>query len=240
MEAESWDSRTRTLIGDESAAKLSRSTVLVAGLGGVGGYAAEVLARSGVGRLILVDADVVSTSNLNRQLIAMADTIGEPKSELWSRRLLNVNPDLRIEAVSEFLTPENIPLLLEHKPDYVADAIDTIAPKTALIADSLQRGIPVISSMGAGGRLDPTKVQYGTLADTQNDGLARVMRQRLRKLDVDLKKVDVVWSVEQAERRALISLDERNKRSSAGTLASIPAIFGIYMANLIIRRITGL
>lgn len=240
MEAESWDSRTRTLIGDESAAKLSRSTVLVAGLGGVGGYAAEVLARSGVGRLILVDADVVSTSNLNRQLIAMADTIGEPKSELWSRRLLNVNPDLKIEAVSEFLTPENIPLLLERKPDYVADAIDTIAPKTALIADSLQRGIPIISSMGAGGRLDPTKVQYGTLADTQNDGLARVMRQRLRKLDVELRKVDVVWSVEQAERRALISLDERNKRSSAGTLASIPAIFGIYMANLIIRRITGL
>lgn len=237
---ESWDSRTRTLIGDEGAVKLASSRILIAGLGGVGGYAAEVLARSGVGALTLIDADTVSTSNLNRQLIAMLDTIGESKPELWRRRLKGINPELQIDARMEYLTADNIPEILTECPTYVVDAIDTVAPKTALITECMERHIPLISSMGAGGRFDPTQVRYGTLADTNGDGLARVLRQRLRKLDYDPAKVEVVWSPEVPGRRSVINLSEPHKRSSYGTLATIPALFGIYMANYIIRKITGL
>lgn len=240
MEAASWDSRTRLLIGDAAADRLAASTVVVAGLGGVGGYVAEMLARSGVGRLVLIDADVVSPSNINRQLIADVNTIGQPKTELWQQRLTAINPTIRIDARQEFITPENVPEPLAGRPDFVADAIDTVAPKVSLMAGCVQADIPFISSMGASGRMDPAQVRYGTLDATVGDGLARTLRTRLRKLDIPLKSIPVVWSAETPERRAVIDLDERNKRSSFGTLASIPALFGIYMANYIIRKITGI
>lgn len=238
-ETDSWDSRTRRLIGDEGARRLQQSRVFVAGLGGVGGYVAEMLARSGVGCLILVDADCVSLSNINRQLIADTATVGIPKTDLWTKRLTAINPDIEIIARREFITPDNVAGLLDIGCDYVVDAIDTIAPKCALLRHTLERGIPLVSSMGAGGRLDPTRVRYGTLADTRGDGLARTLRQRLRKMQIDVRRIPVVWSEEEPVRGSVIDLEERNKRSSFGTLASIPALFGIYMANYLIRDISA-
>lgn len=235
---ETWDSRTRRLIGDAAADRLAGATVFVAGLGGVGGYVVEILARSGVGKLIIADADTVGLSNLNRQLIATRQTVGLPKTELWSKRLQSINPELEINAIPMFLTPENIPVILDDsRPDYVADAIDTVAPKCALIAESMMRDLPLISSMGAGGRLNPEMVRYGMLSDTSYDGLARTLRTRLRKANLNINKIQVVWSAEMPERRAIIDLDERNKKSSFGTLATVPALFGIFMANKIIRDI---
>lgn len=238
-DCDSWDSRTRLLIGDVAANRLGAASVLVAGLGGVGGYVAEMLARSGVGCLVLIDADNVAPSNINRQLIADIGTVGMPKTELWRQRLTAINPAIRIDARQEFISPDNVPELLDLRPDFVADAIDTVAPKVSLLAGCVQAGIRLISSMGAGGRLDPAQVRYGTLDVTAGDGLARTLRSRLRKMDVCLRSIPVVWSTEMPERRAVIDLDERNKRSSFGTLASIPALFGIYMANYIIRQISG-
>ena len=240
MSSDSWDSRTRLLLGDENADRLRAATVMVAGLGGVGGYVAEVLARSGVGNLILIDADDVALSNLNRQIIATHNTVGRPKSEVWRERLLSINPDLHVDARREFITPDNVGLMLQPRPDFVADAIDTVAPKVELMRRCVEQEIPLISSMGAGGRLDPSQVCYGTLATTQGDGLARTLRTRLRKMNVAINNIEVVWSRELPERRAVIELMEQNKRSSFGTMATIPALFGIYMANKIIREITGI
>lgn len=239
MTSERWDDRSRRLLGDEALLKLQSSTVLVVGLGGVGGYVAEMLGRSGVGNLILVDADDVSTSNINRQLIATSATVGQPKSELWRKRLLAINPEINVDARQEFVTVKNAGELIAASPDFVADAIDTIAPKLSLIEQSLGR-CRIISSMGAGGRLNPTEVRYGTLADTKGDGLARVLRQRLRKKGIDPRRLPVVWSEEQPASHAVIDLNQQNKRSSFGTLATIPALYGIYMANYIIREITGI
>lgn len=228
-----WDSRTRLLLGDVAVEKLAKSRVLVAGVGGVGGYAAEVLARSGVGHLTLVDADDVAESNLNRQLIATIPNIGRPKVQLFAERFREVNPDIQVSAVCDFITPGNVAQLIGEEFDYVVDAIDTVAPKVALLAECMRRGIKVVSSMGAGGRLDPTKVCYLDIWQTREDGLARAVRQRLKKLGLR-RKLNVVASTEAPRCASLIQLDERNKRSSYGTLATIPALFGIYLANKVI------
>lgn len=233
-----WDSRTRLLIGNEGIERLARARVFVAGVGGVGGYAAEMLARSGVGNLKLVDADTVSTSNLNRQLIATIPNIGKSKPVLFKERFEQINPAIRVETSEEFITPGNIPEMLgEGHIDFVIDAIDTVAPKVALIAHCIQCGIPVISSMGAGGRLDPTRVGYYDLWKTRDDGLARAVRQRLKKLGLR-KPLKVVASSETPRQSAVIQLDERNKRSSFGTLATIPSLFGIFLAAHVIKVIT--
>ena len=234
-----WDSRTRLLLGDEAVEKLARSRVLVAGVGGVGGYAAEVLARSGVGHLTLIDADDVAESNLNRQLIATIPNIGRPKVELFAERFREVNPEIQVNAVCDFITPDNVAALIGEGFDYVVDAIDTVAPKVALLAECMRRGIKVVSSMGAGGRLDPTKVCYIDIWETREDGLARAVRQRLKKMGLR-RKLNVVASTEAPRSASLLQLDERNKRSSYGTLATIPALFGIYLANKVILDLSEL
>lgn len=232
-----WQERTGQLLGADAVKKLSEATVFVAGLGGVGGYALEVLARSGIGCLIIADADTVSPSNINRQLIALRSTVGNEKTELWQSRIADINPDADVILISEFLTPENIPGLIDkYKPDYVIDAIDTVAPKCMLIEACYRSRIPFISSMGAGGRLDPTLVRYGKLSETVEDGLARVLRQRL-KSRLDINRVQVVWSKEAPRKGAVIEVNTSNKRTSFGTLATIPAIFGLYLANHVITRL---
>lgn len=233
-----WDSRTRLLLGHEGTDRLARARVFVAGVGGVGGYAAEMLARSGVGNLKLVDADTVSASNLNRQLIATIPNIGKSKTALFKERFELINPAIRVETTEGFITPGNVAEMLgEGQFDFVIDAIDTVAPKVALIAHCLQSGIPVISSMGAGGRLDPTRVGYYDLWETRDDGLARAVRQRLKKLGLK-RPLKVVASSEPPRLSAVIQLEERNKRSSYGTIATIPSIFGIFMAAHVINVIT--
>lgn len=238
MIPESWDSRTRTLLGDDAMERLGNASVAVVGVGGVGGYAVETLARSGVGRLTLVDADNVAQSNINRQIIALRSSVGQPKAMLLAERCRDINPDIEVEAKVAFLSEENVAEMVGN-PDFVIDAIDTVAPKMALIRCCMERKIRIISSMGAGGRIDPTKIGYCDIRETREDGLARAVRQRLKKMGLR-GKLDVVASSEAPRRHSVIELDERNKRSSFGTIMSIPAIFGIMLANHVILKITKL
>lgn len=233
---ESWDDRTFTLIGEDAMARLSRARVLVVGVGGVGGYAAEMLLRSGIGHLTLVDADEVALTNLNRQIIATLPDIGKPKVELFAGRFAAINPDAEINPVQEFLTADNVAALLDSRFDYVVDCIDTVAPKVALIMECWKCHLPVISSMGAGGRVDPTKCGYFDLWETREDGLARAVRQRLKKSGMRWP-LKVVASTEAPRSASLVMVESANKRSSYGTLASIPAIFGILLANHVLRHI---
>ncbi len=228
-----WDDRTRRLLGADAVASLAAMRVLIVGVGGVGGYAAEMLARSGVGHLTLVDADEVAPSNLNRQLIALRSDIGRPKVDLFAARFRDINPDITVDPRREFLTPESVPALIAEGFDYVIDAIDTVAPKVALIAECMRTRTPVISSMGAGGRVDPTRVGYFDLWETREDGLARAVRQRLKKLGLR-RPLKVVASTEPPRPSAVVELDLPNKRSSYGTLATIPSLFGILLANHVI------
>lgn len=233
---EQWDDRTRTLIGGDACRRLAEARVLVVGVGGVGGYAAEMLARSGVGHLTLIDADDVAPTNLNRQLIALRSTLGQPKTDLFARRFKDINSGVDVEPLRIFLNPENVDEILDRGFDYVIDAIDTVAPKTSLIAGCLRRGMRIISSMGAGGRLDPTKVGYADLWSTTEDGLARAVRQRLKKMGLR-RPLKVVASSEAPRRRSVINLDLPNKRSSYGTLPTIPSLFGIYLASHVIQKL---
>jgi len=233
---ERWNDRTRRLIGDEAVQRLRQAHVLVAGLGGVGGYAVEMLARSGIGHLTLIDADTVSPSNLNRQLIALRSTIGQFKTTLFAGRIADINPECLVDAADQFLTPGNIADMIPVDVDFVVDAIDTVASKVALIAHCMQHNISLISSMGAGGRMDVTRVQYADLWQTAEDGLARAVRQRLKKMKLR-KPLHVVFSSEAPHAASLIELALPGKRSSFGTTASIPAVFGIYLANHVIKSL---
>lgn len=235
-DTEQWDDRTRTLIGGDACRRLAEARVLVVGVGGVGGYAAEMLARSGVGHLTLIDADDVAPTNLNRQLIALRSTLGQPKTDLFARRFKDINSGVDVEPLRIFLNPENVDEILDRGFDFVVDAIDTVAPKTSLIAGCLRRGMRIISSMGAGGRLDPTKVGYADLWSTTEDGLARAVRQRLKKMGLR-RPLKVVASSEAPRRRSVIDLDLPNKRSSYGTLPTIPSLFGIYLASHVIQKL---
>lgn len=234
VSADDWSSRTRLLLGDDGFRRLQSASVFVAGVGGVGGYVAETLVRSGIGRVCVVDADDVAASNINRQIIADTTTVGLPKAQLWRERLSKINPQCAIDARPTYITPDNVSELLEGGFDYVADCIDTIAPKVALLRQCVSRRLPVISSMGAGGRLDPSRIETGDLWQTRQDGLARAVRQAFKRLG-EHPRIKVVWSSEAPRKSALIdNLGLENKRSSFGTLATIPAIFGLTMANHII------
>lgn len=236
MEPDGWDSRTRRLLGEDAVGRLAKARVAVIGTGGVGGYAVETLARCGIGHLTIVDADDVAISNINRQLVALQSTVSKAKVELFARRCRDINPEIEVNAVKEFISPDNVETLLGEAYDYVIDAIDTVAPKMAVITHCLQNNIPIISSMGAGGRVDPTRIGYFNIWDTREDGLARAVRQRLKKAGIR-KSLRVVASTEAPHQQAVIELSERNKRSSYGTIISIPAIFGIYLANHVILKL---
>lgn len=233
---ENWNDRTLRLLGDEACNRLRYARVLIAGVGGVGGYAAEMLARSGVGHLTIIDADAVAPSNINRQLIALHSSLGKPKTELFAERFRDINPDIEVTAIQDFITPDNIGEILAPGFDFVVDAIDTVAPKVALISACLKENIRIISSMGAGGRLDPTKVAYADIWETREDGLARAVRQRLKKTGIR-KCLRVVCSSEAPRSLSLIPLEEKNKRSSYGTLATIPSLFGIFLASHVINSL---
>lgn len=233
--SEAWDVRTLALIGEEGMRRAREARILVVGVGGVGGYAVEMLARTGVGHLTLVDADDVAESNLNRQLIALRTSIGKPKTKLFAERIADINPDCRVEAIAEFITPENTGEMVgEGSFDLVIDAIDTVAPKVALISWCLLHRIPVISSMGAGGRMDPAKVYAGDLWETREDGLARAVRQRLKKAGLR-RPLRVVASTEAPRPSAIVEVGTANKRTSYGTTAIVPSTFGIFLASEALR-----
>lgn len=240
MPVTEYNQRTALLLGKEAIDLLSTRHVMVVGTGGVGAYAVEMLARSAVGQLTIIDADVVSESNLNRQLPALVSTIGISKVEIMRRRIADINPSCRVNAIGTFVTADNIaPIMERFRPDYVIDAIDSVAPKVALIEYCHRNKTGLISSMGAGGRIDPTKVKYADIADTCHDGLARAVRQRLKDRGIT-RGVKCVFSTEQARRSALTLTDEMpNKVSSFGTVAWLPATFGIMLASYVINRLTG-
>ena len=233
-----WKQRTRLLLGEEKSERLSCAHVLIVGLGGVGAYAAEMLCRAGVGRLTLVDADTVQPTNLNRQLPALHSTLGQPKVEVLASRFRDINPDVELTVFPVFLKDENIPWLLDAAHyDFVVDAIDTLAPKCHLIAEALKRRIKIVSSMGAGAKSDITQVRFADIWDTYHCGLSKAVRKRLQKMGIR-HKLPVVFSTEQADPKAvLLTDDEVNKKSTCGTVSYMPAVFGCYLAEYVIRRL---
>lgn len=235
---EDWKQRTRLLLGEEKSERLRRAHVLVVGVGGVGAYAAEMLCRAGVGRLTLVDADTVQPTNINRQLPALHSTLGQPKVEVLAARFRDINPEVELTVLPVFLKDENIPQLLDAaRYDFVVDAIDTLAPKCHLIAEALRRRIKIVSSMGAGAKSDITQIRFADIRDTYHCGLSKAVRKRLQKMGIR-HKLPVVFSIEQADPKAvLLTDDERNKKSTCGTVSYMPAVFGCYLAEYVIRRL---
>lgn len=235
---EDWKQRTRLLLGEEKSERLRQAHVLVVGVGGVGAYAAEMLCRAGVGRLTLVDADTVQPTNINRQLPALHSTLGQLKVEVLAARFRDINPEVELTVLPVFLKDENIPQLLDaSRYDFVVDAIDTLAPKCHLIAEALRRRIKIVSSMGAGAKSDITQVRFADVWDTYHCGLSKAVRKRLQKMGIR-HKLPVVFSTEQADPKAvLLTDDERNKKSTCGTVSYMPAVFGCYLAEYVIRRL---
>lgn len=235
---ESWKDRTELLVGKEKMARFSSAHVMVVGLGGVGAYAAEMICRAGVGRMTLVDADTVQPSNINRQLPALHSTIGGKKVELMAERLREINPDIRLNVLPLFLKDENIPQLLDSDTfDFIVDAIDTLSPKCYLIYHAILRRIRIISSMGAGAKSDITQIRFADISETYHCGLSRAVRKRLQKMGVH-HKLPVVFCTEQADPNAvLLTEGEQNKCSTCGTISYMPAVFGCYLAEYVLKHL---
>ncbi|MBQ6938267.1 MAG: tRNA threonylcarbamoyladenosine dehydratase [Muribaculaceae bacterium] len=235
---EEWMQRTSLLLSEEMTIRLQSGRVLVVGVGGVGAYAAEMLVRAGVGRMTIIDSDSVALSNINRQLVALHSTVGLDKVDVLAKRLNDINPHLELSARKCYLDVEGVDVLLQEGYDFVIDAIDTVAPKVALLATCMRQGIHVVSSMGAGARIDPSQIRYADIADTFHCGLARAVRTRLRKMGVK-GKLPVVFSTEVPRAEAVQEvIGERNKRTTVGTVSYMPAIFGCYLAAYVIRILT--
>lgn len=230
-----WLSRTELLLGQGKLDKLKQSHVLVAGLGGVGAYAAEQLCRAGIGELTIIDGDVVELTNKNRQLPALDCNLGKPKAELMAERFRNINPDLKLHVINDFIRDDRmIEVLKMSRYDYIVDAIDTLAPKIFLIYHSIQLGLPVVSSMGSGGKLDPSKIEIADISKSYNCNLARMLRKRLHKLGI-YKGVKVVFSSEFTDPNAVVLAEGQNKKSNVGTISYMPPIFGCFIASVVIR-----
>lgn len=236
-----WQERTRLLLGDEGLGKLSSATVTVVGLGGVGAYAAEMLVRAGVGRIRLIDSDCVSESNLNRQLLALRSTVGRPKTEILSARLLDINPSLELSTAGEFLDETNASALvpvLDGATHYVVDAIDTLSPKIALIQHCLaNKGkLRLVSSMGCGAKLDMTKIRICDISKTRECPLAFMIRKRLHKLGI-YSGFRAVYSEEKPVEGSMVIEETRNKKSQVGSISYLPAAFGCACAQEVVRQI---
>ncbi|MBF0099211.1 MAG: tRNA threonylcarbamoyladenosine dehydratase [Magnetococcales bacterium] len=230
--------RSKILIGTTGIARLQQSHILLAGLGGVGSYAAEALARAGIGRLTLIDHDVVAPSNLNRQLPATLHTLGQKKVQVVGARLHSIHPQCQLELIDTFLQPDHVSELLEEKkPDWVLDAIDSLNCKVALLLAAQQRGLHIASSMGAGGRLDPTQITVSDLLDTEHCPLARAVRIRWRRRG-GKRGIQAVWSTEIPRPPAPPEqTDQGRSRAVNGTISYLPALFGMTLAGVAIQTI---
>ena len=234
-----WLERTELLLGEEKLNMLRNANVLVVGVGGVGAYAAEMIVRAGVGRMTIADADKVSESNINRQLVALHSTVGREKCDILAERLKDINPELQLTVVNRFIKDDETDALLDSdKFDYVVDAIDTLSPKLALIKGALDRGIPLVSSMGAGAKTDPTLMEIKDIAKTHHCPLAHMLRKRLHKIGIK-RGFWAVFSPEPVREGAMILCEEQNKKSNVGTISYIPAMFGIGCASVVVRDLVG-
>jgi len=228
------------LTGKEKLERLRDSGVLVAGLGGVGSYAAEMICRAGVGSMTIADGDTVHVTNRNRQLQALRSTEGKAKAMVMGERLMDINPGLKLTIVQEYIRDERMIELLDSGFDYVVDAIDTLSPKVFLIYHSVKKNIPIVSSMGSGGRYDPAAIRITDISGTTGCPLARILRKRLHRLGIR-EGVTAVWSPEVIDKSRVIPLQgERNRASVVGTISYMPAAFGIACASVVIRNLAGI
>jgi tRNA A37 threonylcarbamoyladenosine dehydratase len=234
-----WLSRSALLLGDEGIAILQQKHVLVIGLGGVGSFAAEFICRSGIGEMTIVDGDVVDPTNRNRQLPALATNHGESKASIMQERLLAINPELKLHVLRDFLTPQMCRELMEQRFDYVMDCIDSLTPKVTLLSKALEKNIPIVSSMGAGGKLDPTLLRVTCLPDTYQCVFAQYVRKRLKRHH-NYDQIKAVFSIEPTAKDSLVMTDGSNfKRSAYGTASYLPAAFGGVCASVVIRDLLG-
>lgn len=238
--------RTKLLLGEEGMNKLRNATVMIVGLGAVGGYVLEAVARSGVGRLILVDFDSFDATNINRQILAVTSTIGQKKIDAARCRVAEINPECKVETLDMFVNAETLPSLLEHKADLVVDAIDALNPKCCLMEELCRRNIPFISSMGAALKTDVSHIRYAKLSNSKNCGLAKFIRKRLKKRGIDISGINCVFSDEQIdlpEMAVISNVDDQNPngrpRNTLGSLPTVTAIFGLTIANRAILYLSG-
>lgn len=232
-----WLSRTELLFGKEKMERLKNAHVLIVGIGGVGAYTAEQLCRAGIGEMTLVDADSVSLTNLNRQLPALHSTLGLSKVDVMCQRLLDINPDIKLHAIHEFIRDERTPEVLDSAPfDYVVDAIDSLSPKVFLIYFALQKHLPLVSVMGAGGKINPALVQVADIKKTHQCKLAHAIRKRLHRMGITTG-FKAVFSPEPVNENAiLIEADpDINHLSTVGTISYMPAVFGCHAAAVVIN-----
>ena len=233
-----WMERTKLLVGDKGIEKLLNAHVLIVGLGGVGGYAAEAIARAGVGKITIIDGDTVDPTNRNRQIQALSSTHGLSKAELMYERMKLINPNCDLNAVSSFQTPDDMKVFMKQKFSYVIDAIDSISPKLYLIQTAYYNNLKIISSMGAGGKMDPTKIQVVDLKDTHTCPMAQYVRKRLRYMNI-YKGIKCVFSAEIPAKFSIMHTDgSKFKKSAYGTISYLPAAFGLTCASVAIRDIT--
>lgn len=241
MNTPGWLSRSQLLIGEEGIDKLQKSHVLVVGLGGVGSFAAEFMVRSGIGEITIVDGDTVDPSNRNRQLPALATNHGLYKTDIMAERLSAINPELKLNVIRDFIDPQKADALLSlHPYSYAMDCIDSVTPKLLLLQKAYEKQIPIVSSMGAGGKLDPTLIRITDLYDSYSCVLAQYVRKRLKKLGVG-QGIKAVFSTELPEKDSLLLTDGSNfKRSAYGTASYIPGAFGGACASVVIRDLLGI
>lgn len=235
MDENYWLARTELLIGKENIQRLSEAHVLVAGLGGVGGYAAEAICRAGIGKMTIVDSDVVNPTNRNRQLLALDSALGKSKVELMAQRLLDINPELELHSIKTYLREAKIPEILETDFNYVVDAIDTLSPKVFFIKKCMERKLSLVSSMGSGGRLDPAQIKIADVSKSHGCNFAQLVRKRLHGWDIRTG-FKVVFSPEPVPKNVVVVTDnELHKKSTVGTISYMPAIFGMNIASVVIR-----
>ena len=231
-----WLQRTELLVKEEGIERLQSANILIVGLGGVGSFATEFLVRAGIGNLTIVDGDTVDITNINRQLPALNSTIGKNKTDVVAERILDINPEINLKKINEFLEPERMEeILTQEKFDYVLDCIDSLSPKLALIITCKRKKIKLVSAMGAGGKTDPSKVMVRDISKTNNCFLAKQIRKKLKKEQIH-KGFRCVFSTEIQDENSLKMTDGSNyKKSFYGTISYMPAIFGLYAAAEVIR-----
>jgi len=236
-----WMSRTQLMLGDEKVEKLMSKNILVIGLGGVGGICAEMIVRAGIGKMTIVDNDTIDASNINRQIPALHSTIKKSKAQVLAARLLDINPLLGLTIVEAFVEDESMIALIEKEPwDYVVDCIDTLSAKVDLIKGCMDRKLNIVSSMGAGGKLDPSQIKVADLSKTYECNLARYVRKRLQALGIK-KGLKVVFSSEKPDQTRIIETENAYpKKSIIGTLSYMPAIFGCTVASVVIRDLMAI
>jgi tRNA threonylcarbamoyladenosine dehydratase len=235
MTESNWLSRTELLISAEGIKKLKSAHILVAGLGGVGGYAAEAICRAGIGKMTIVDSDDITATNRNRQLIALKSTEGKRKSEVMAERLHDINPELEITVYNEYLKDDKILEVLNTNYSYVIDALDTLSPKIFFITCCMEQKLPLVSSMGSGGRFDPLQIKVADVGESYGCQFAQVIRKKLHALGIN-SGFKVVFSAEPVSKNAMVITDNSpNKKTTVGTISYMPAVFGLVAASVVIR-----